>query len=57
MTDKRNPTVKFCYALHVAHKQDLHMLTMNRILSQSSGLFKSVDLVYQVCWLIFMYIF
>ena len=38
LADKRKATVEFCHALHVAHKHELHKLTMNRILSQSSGL-------------------
>ena len=45
LTGKRNATVKFCHALHVAHKNELQMLTMARILSQASGLFKFVDFV------------
>ena len=39
LTGKRNATVKFCHVLHVAHKYELHKLTMTRILSEASGLF------------------
>ena len=39
LTDKRNATVKMCHVLHVAHKHELHKLTMIRILSQTSGYF------------------
>ena len=40
LTGKRNPTVKFCHVLHVAHKHELHKLTMTTILSQALGLLK-----------------
>ena len=38
LTDKINDTVNFCHVLHVAHKHELHRLTITRILSQTSGL-------------------
>ena len=48
LTGKRNATVKFCHVLHVAHKHELHKLTMpNQNWSQASGLFKFFDSVYQ----------
>ena len=39
LTGKRNATVKFRHILFVAHKHELHKLTITRILSQASGLF------------------
>ena len=39
LTGKRNATVKFSHVLHVAHKHELHKLTMTRIWSKASGLF------------------
>ena len=47
LTGKRNAKVKYCHVLHVAHKHELHKLTMTRILSQASILFQFVDFVYQ----------
>ena len=54
---QKNTAVKCCHVLHVAHKHELHKLTVTKILSQASGLFYIVDFVYQVCWLIYTYIF
>ena len=39
LTDKRNTTVNVCHVLRLAHKHELHKLTMTRILSQASRLF------------------
>ena len=39
LTGKRNPIVKFCHVLHVAHKHELQKLTMTKILSKASELF------------------
>ena len=43
---KRNATVKFCHVLHVAHKHELQKLTMTRILSQASGGYFNLSILF-----------
>ena len=56
LTGKRNATVKLCHVLLVAHKHEIHKLTMTRNFELRIGVI-FVDFVYQLRWLIYMYIF
>ena len=42
-TSKRHATIELLQAIHVAHKHELIVLTMTRILSKTSRLFEFID--------------
>ena len=47
LTVKRNATIEICQVIHVVHNQELHELTMTRILCKASELFEFINFVYQ----------